>query len=144
MAKRLLIFWAIVAGGFACAQAQTVNPPGAPTGTTALPATEAQVPPQQSTPSQSQLPQTPAARLIKHRSEQRPVDRGHAHPLDERCKPPRDQLEAALQKPGNAHRLFQARLAYNAGSRLCREGHAERGMAEFQRGLSFIQENAQP
>jgi hypothetical protein len=86
----------------------------------------------------------PPARLIKRKSEPRPPERAHPRPLDERCRPPKDQLEAALQKPGNAHRLFQARLAYNAGNRLCRDGHAERGMAEFQRGLSYLQENPHP
>ncbi len=148
MAKRLLIFWAIVAGGFACAQAQAIDQTGpAGAGSTQAPAGPLSPPGSGASP-QAIVPgaaaQNPPARLIKRRSDQRPAERPHAHPLDERCKAPREELEAALQKPGNAHRLFQARLALNAGSRLCRDGHAERGMAEFQRGLSYIQENAHP
>ena len=62
------------------------------------------------------------------------------HPVDERCKPLKEQLELALQRPGNQRRLFQAKLAHNAGTRFCREGHADKGMAEFQRGLSYLQD----
>jgi len=60
--------------------------------------------------------------------------------LDDRCKPLKEQLEGALQKPGNQHRLFQAKLAHNAGTRFCREGHPDRGIAEFQRGLSYLED----
>jgi hypothetical protein len=83
--------------------------------------------------------------LIKPRAtthvETHPADHSaHQHPLDDRCRPLKDQLELALQKPGNQHRLFQARVAHNAGTRLCREGHADKGIAEMQRGLSYLQE----
>jgi hypothetical protein len=88
--------------------------------------------------------QTPPARLIKPRTEPHPVERAHPRPLDERCRPLKDQLEAELQRPGNAHRIFQARLAHNAGNRLCREGRVDRGMAEFQRGLSLLQDTSHP
>jgi hypothetical protein len=82
----------------------------------------------------------PAARLIKPRADARPVERVRPKPapLDERCRALKDQLEGALQKHPNAHRVFQARLAHNAGTRLCREGQPERGMAEFQKGLSYL------
>jgi len=82
----------------------------------------------------------PAARLIKPRPDARPVERVRPKPapLDERCRALKDQLEGALQRSANAHRVFQARLAHNAGTRLCREGQPERGMAEFQKGLSYL------
>lgn len=89
--------------------------------------------------------QMPTASLIKkHAAAPHTTDHAHAKPLDERCKPLEEQLQSALQRPGNAHRLFQARLAFNAGNRLCRVGHADRGMAEFQKGLSYLQENSHP
>lgn len=113
MAKLLLIVCALFAFGVAPAQAQTA--PDAP---------------------------PPAARLIKPRPghvETHPADRVR-HPLDDRCRPLKDQLEFELQKNNNQHRLFQARLAHNAGSRLCREGRAEKGIAELQRGLSYLQD----
>jgi len=113
MAKLLLIVCALFVCGVAPARAQTAT----------------DTPP-------------PAARLIKPRL-------GHveAHsaervrrPLDDRCRPLKDQLELALQKNGNQRRLFQAKIAHNAGTRLCREGRAEKGIAEFQRGLSYLQD----
>ncbi|MDB5393670.1 MAG: hypothetical protein JWM91_1176 [Rhodospirillales bacterium] len=113
MAKLLLIVCALVACGGAPAKAQTTP----------------DVPP-------------PAARLIKPhpgRVEARPAERIH-HPLDDRCRPLKERLEFELQKNGNQRRLFQARLAHNAGTRLCREGHAETGISELQRGLSFLQD----
>jgi hypothetical protein len=113
MAKLLLIVCALFACGVVPAQAETApdSPP-------------------------------PAARLIKPKL-------GHVdahstervrHPLDDRCRPLKDQLELALQKNGNQRRLFQAKIAHNAGNRLCREGRAEKGIAEFQRGLSYLQD----
>ena len=91
------------------------------------------------------LQTVPPARLIKPRTghaETHPVVRAHPHPrpLDARCRPLKEQLELALQKPGNSHRQFQARVARNAGTRLCREGHADKGIAEFERGLSYLQD----
>ncbi|MDB5396108.1 MAG: hypothetical protein JWM91_3614 [Rhodospirillales bacterium] len=84
----------------------------------------------------------PPARLIKPRPrhvETHPAERIR-HPLDDRCRPLKDQLELELQKNGNQRRQFQARLAHNAGTRLCREGRAEKGIAELQRGLSYLQD----
>ncbi len=86
----------------------------------------------------------PPARLIKPHpahTDAHPVERPH-HPVDDRCKPLKDQLELALQKPGNQHRLFQAKLAHNAGTRFCREGHPDKGIAEFQRGLSYLEDTS--
>ncbi len=88
--------------------------------------------------------QTPPARLIKHRGEAHAAEHAHPRPLDDRCRPLNDELETALQKQGNAHRLFQARVAHNAGNRLCRDGHPDRGIAELERGLSYLQENPHP
>ena len=165
MAKRLLIIWALVAGAVGGAEAQTIDAsgPGAPNSVKPLQVAQisgsqsapgqnpqaaqsapAQTSPAQASSAQPPAPQVPPARLIKRRTDLKPADRSHPRPLDERCRSPKDQLEAVLQKPGNAHRLFQARLAYNAGNRLCRDGHAERGMAEFQRGLSYLEENSHP
>jgi hypothetical protein len=87
-------------------------------------------------------PQQPAARLIKPKTghvDTHPAERVR-RPVDDRCRPLKDQLELALQKNGNQRRLFQAKLAHNAGTRLCREGRAEKGIAEFQRGLSYLQD----
>jgi hypothetical protein len=87
---------------------------------------------------------TPPARLIKPHpahTEAHPVERAH-RPVDDRCKPLKEQLEGALQKPGNQHRVFQAKLAHNAGTRFCREGHPDRGIAEFQRGLSYLEDTS--
>ena len=91
----------------------------------------------------------PPASLIKprpsrpageaHPVEAHPVERPR-RPLDDRCRALKDQLESELQHAGAARRAFQAKLAHNAGARLCREGHPEKGMAEFQRGLSYLQE----
>jgi hypothetical protein len=86
--------------------------------------------------------QPPNARLIKPHSDQpelRPIEPIH-RPLDERCRSLNDELELQLQKSGIQRRLFQARLAHNAGTRLCREGRAEKGIAELQRGLSYFQD----
>ena len=113
MAKLLLIVCALLAFGAAPVRAQT--PPDTP---------------------------PPAARLIKPRPghiESHSTERVR-HPLDDRCRPLKDQLELALQKNGNQRRLFQAKLAHNAGNRLCREGRAEKGIAEFERGLSYLQD----
>ena len=136
MAKLLLIVCALIAGSFAVAQAQTTQ--------TQPPATQAAVAPAQ--PSATPDPQSPpAARLIKPRpghSEAHPAAERAHHPVDDRCKPLKDELELGLQKPGNQHRLFQARLAHNAGTRFCREGHADKGIAEFQRGLSYLQDTS--
>jgi hypothetical protein len=129
MAKQLLIVCALFVYGVA-AQAQT---------TQALSQSTSAQPPITTDGAAS-----PPARLIKPhppRSDARPVERAH-HPVDERCKPLKEQLELALQKPGNQHRLFQARLAHNAGTRFCREGHPDKGMAEFQRGLSYLQDTS--
>ena len=126
MAKLLLIVCALFASGVAAAQTQvTPTPP-------------------QVQPSAPVDPQLPPARLIKPHpphTDAHPVERAR-HPLDDRCKPLKDQLESALTKPGNQHRLFQAKLAHNAGTRFCREGHPDRGMAEFQRGLSYLQDTS--
>jgi hypothetical protein len=84
----------------------------------------------------------PPARLIKPRPghvDAHPAERVR-HPLDDRCRPLKDQLELELQKNGSQRRLFQAKLAHNAGTRLCREGRAEKGIAELQRGLSYLQD----
>jgi len=141
MAKLLLIVCAIFACGLVPVYAQTTatnptSPAVAPAPTNPGAAT---------TPGEG--PSPPPARLIKPRAtthtETHPVEHtSHQHPLDDRCRPLKDQLELALQKPGNQHRLFQARVAHNAGSRLCREGHAEKGIAEMQRGLSYLQETS--
>ena len=136
MAKLLLIVCALIVGGFVSAQAQTA--PAQPQ-VVQPPATSDQP----STTPDSQPP--PAARLIKPRpnhAEAHPTTERAHHPVDDRCKPLKDQLESALQKPGNQHRLFQAKLAHNAGTRFCREGHADKGIAEFQRGLSYLQDAA--
>jgi hypothetical protein len=89
----------------------------------------------------------PPARLIRRpsrpelRPEVRPVERPRPpHPLDDRCRPLKEQLEAELQRSPAARRAFQARVASNAGSRFCREGHPERGIAEFERGLSYLRQ----
>jgi hypothetical protein len=89
-------------------------------------------------------PDPPPARLIRPRADiprQPERVRPRPAPVDDRCRALKDQLELALQKPGNPHRAFQARLAHNAGTRFCREGQAERGMAEFQKGLSYLPDN---
>jgi hypothetical protein len=112
MAKLLLIVCALLACGAGPAPAQTT--PDAP----------------------------PAARLIKPRPGQaipHPAERVH-RPVDDRCRPLKEQLEFEIQKNGSHRRLFQARVAHNAGTRLCREGRAEKGIAEFQRGLSYLQD----
>jgi hypothetical protein len=130
MAKLLLIVCAVLACGVAAAQTQATAPQAQ--GTAAQP------------PVASDGASAPPARLIKPHpahSDAHPVERPH-HPVDDRCKPLKDQLETALQKPGNQHRLFQAKLAHNAGTRFCREGHPDKGMAEFQRGLSYLQDTA--
>jgi hypothetical protein len=85
-------------------------------------------------------PPPPPARLIRPRAvypEPRPVER--PRPLDDRCRALKEQLEIELQRSGGARRAFQARVAHNAGVRLCREGHPDKGMAEFERGLSYLQ-----
>jgi hypothetical protein len=127
MAKLLLIVCALFACGVAAAQTEvTPTPP--------------QVQP--AAPADPQSP--PPARLIKPHpahTDAHPVERPH-HPVDDRCKPLKDQLETALTKPGNQHRLFQAKLAHNAGTRFCREGHPDRGIAEFQRGLSYLEDTS--
>jgi len=123
MTKALLIVCALFVCGVAAAETQT--------GQSATPGTPA-----------TDGASSPPARLIKPhpaRPETHPVERAH-RPVDDRCKPLKDQLELALQKPGNQRRVFQARLAHNAGTRFCREGHADKGMAEFQRGLSYLQD----
>jgi hypothetical protein len=142
MAKLLLIVCAIFACGLLPVYAQTPAP-GSPSSSSA-PAT-APVVPAGATTTPGDGPTPPPARLIKPRTtahtEIHPTDHSvHQHPLDDRCRPLKDQLELALQKPGNQHRLFQARVAHNAGARLCREGHADKGIAEMQRGLSYLQE----
>ena len=138
MAKLLLIVCAIFAYGLLPVYAQTAVP-GTPSSTTVQPA----APGPATLPAEG--PSPPPARLIKPRAtahvEAHPVDRTvHQHPLDDRCRPLKDELELALQKPGNQHRLFQARVANNAGTRLCRDGHPDKGIAEMQRGLSYLQE----
>lgn len=138
MAKQLLIVCALLLVGAAAAQAQS----------TQVPATQAaassQVMPAQ-LPATNDGTASPPARLIKPhppRNDAHPTERPR-RPVDDRCKPLKDQLELALQqKPGNQRRLFQARVAHNAGTRFCREGHPDKGMAEFQRGLSYLQDNA--
>ena len=127
MAKLLFIVCALLVCGVAAAQTQvTPTPP--------------QVQP--SAPADPQSP--PPARLIKPHpahTDTHPVERPH-RPVDDRCKPLKDELETALTKPGNQHRLFQAKLAHNAGTRFCREGHPDRGIAEFQRGLSYLEDTS--
>jgi hypothetical protein len=86
----------------------------------------------------------PPARLIRPRPgriEVRPFQRvpPRLFPMDERCRVLKEQLEAWLQAPANPRRVFQARVAHNAGARLCREGQPEKGMAEFEKGLSYLQ-----
>jgi hypothetical protein len=161
MAKRLLTAWAIFAGGFIIVGGDLIaaapqtgpaimptpgdngpaapHPSGHPSSMPVAPPANGQ--PSGQSPSNQSPSNQPTARLIKPRGDTHAADRPRPRPLDERCRPLKDQLEAALQKPGDAHRVFQARLAHNAGNRLCREGHADRGMAEFQRGLSYFQEN---
>ena len=127
MAKLLLIVCALFTCGVAVAQTQV-------TPTT----------PQVQPPAAADPQSPPSARLIKPHpahADAHPVERPH-HPVDDRCKPLKDELEVALQKPGNQHRVFQAKLAHNAGTRFCREGHPDRGMAEFQRGLSYLQDTS--
>jgi hypothetical protein len=128
MAKLLLIVCALIAGGVVVAQAET---------------TPTQTPAASNQPPVAPDTQSPPARLIKPRpghSETHPTAERARHPVDDRCKPLKEQLETALQKPGNQHRVFQAKLAHNAGTRFCREGSADKGIAEFQRGLSYLQE----
>jgi hypothetical protein len=136
MAKLLLIVCALFISGVAAAQTQaTQQGPTSPAAS--------QVAPAQPTATTDGAT-SPPARLIKPhppRTDPRPVERTH-RPLDERCKPLKDELELALQQPGNQHHLFQAKLAHNAGTRFCREGHADKGMAEFQRGLSYLQDTS--
>jgi hypothetical protein len=127
MAKLLLIVCALLTCGVAVAQTE-VTP----------------IAPQVQPPVAADPQSPPPARLIKPHpahTDAHPVERAH-RPVDDRCKPLKDQLEAALQKPGNQHRVFQAKLAHNAGTRFCREGHPDRGMAEFQRGLSYLQDTS--
>jgi hypothetical protein len=129
MARLLLIICAFVACVGAPVYAQNASSGSPPSGATPPAVTSADI-------------QPPPARLIKPKTthtETHLVDHPR-RPLDDRCRPLKDQLELALQKPGNQHRLFQARLAHNAGARLCREGHADKGIAELQRGLSYLQE----
>jgi len=92
-------------------------------------------------------PAPPAARLIKPRKgDLRPVERPRPRlgPIDERCRPLKQQLDGELTHSNNPHRAFQARLARNAGTRLCRDGQVEKGMAEFRKGLSYLEETHQP
>jgi hypothetical protein len=128
MAKLILIVCALFFCGVAAAQTQVAQP-------------QSQATPAQP-PAAADGASTPPARLIKPHpahTEAHPAERPR-HPVDDRCKPLKDELELALQRPGNQHRLFQAKLAHNAGTRFCREGHADKGMAEFQRGLSYLQD----
>lgn len=132
MAKLLLIVCALFICGVAAAQTQTAQQTtqAASQGTPVQP------------PATADGVSSPPARLIKPhppRGDSHPVERPR-HPVDDRCKPLKDQLELALQKPGNQRRLFQAKVAHNAGTRFCREGHPDKGMAEFQRGLSYLQD----
>jgi len=139
MAKQLLIVCALLLVGGAAAQAQI--PQGQGTQPAATQAASSQVAPAQ-LPGTADGASSPPARLIKPhppRADAHPVERPR-HPVDDRCKPLKDQLELALQKAGNQRRLFQAKVAHNAGTRFCREGHADKGMAEFQRGLSYLQD----
>jgi hypothetical protein len=86
----------------------------------------------------------PPARLIKpraNRAEPHPPEtaRRRAGPVDESCRELKQELETALrQKQPRQRRGFQAQLAHNAGTRLCREGQADKGMAEFRKGLSYF------
>jgi hypothetical protein len=126
MTKRFLIVCALFICGAAAAQTQSASQ-----------GTAAQL------PAVTDGASSPPARLIKPhpaRPEAHPVERAR-RPVDDRCKPLKEQLELALQKPGNQQRrAFQAKVAHNAGTRFCREGHADKGMAEFQRGLSYLQD----
>jgi hypothetical protein len=81
----------------------------------------------------------PAARLIRRRAEPRPAVRPHAGPVDERCRGAKQELDLALKRPASPRKTFEAQKAYNAGTRLCREGQAEKGMAKFREGLSNLQ-----
>ena len=85
----------------------------------------------------------PPARLIKPRQklEARPFVR---RPVDERCRALKQELEGELVRLGNTRKTFQARLAHNAGTRLCRDGQVEKGMAEFRKGLSYLDEIQHP
>ena len=135
MAKQLLIVCALLLIGVAAAQAQSAQTPATQA------AASSQVMPAQ-LPAGNDGTASPPARLIKPhppRTDSHPVERPH-RPVDDRCKPLKEQLELALQKPGNQRRQFQAKVAHNAGTRFCREGHADKGMAEFQRGLSYLQD----
>jgi hypothetical protein len=141
MAKQLLIVCALLLIGGAAAQAQNTRTPG--TQAPAMQAASSQGTPVQP-PGTIDGASPPPARLIKPhppRGDSHPVERPR-HPVDDRCKPMKDQLELELQKPGNQRRLFQAKLAHNAGTRFCREGHPDKGMAEFQRGLSYLQDTS--
>ena len=134
MAKLLLIVCALFICGVATAQTQTAQQVQA-TQSTSQGATS-------QPPGTTDGASSPPARLIKPhppRTETHPAERPR-HPVDERCKPLKEQLELALQRPDNQRRLFQAKVAHNAGTRFCREGHPDKGMAEFQRGLSYLQD----
>jgi hypothetical protein len=85
-------------------------------------------------------PDQPPARLIRPKADQSHPPHAHLGPLDDRCRPLKDELEAALARSGKNSRAFQARLAHNAGTRLCREGRSDKGLAELERGLSYLQD----
>jgi hypothetical protein len=86
----------------------------------------------------------PPGRLIKpraNRAEPRSPEtaRRRAGPIDESCRELKQELETAIrQQQPRQRRGFQAQLAHNAGTRLCREGQADKGMAEFRKGLSYF------
>jgi hypothetical protein len=125
MTRRLLIACGFLIVAMTPVWAQDIAPPAS------TPA------PPQTAPVQG--PPPPAARLIRRRAEPRPVVRLRAGPVDERCRGAKQELDLALKRPASPRKTFEAQKAYNAGTRLCREGQAEKGMAKFREGLSNLQ-----
>ena len=136
--RRLLLTVCVALAATPLALAQSGDP-------VAIPPT---VPAPSAAPTQASPPAPPAARLIKprqYRGELRTGERIRPRPpVDDRCRALKQELEGELARPGNPRRTFQARLAHNAGTRLCRDGQVEKGMAEFRKGLSYLEETHHP
>ncbi len=142
MARRRLIIFGILVCAIACFRAPTPGLLGAAVQIADAQAAESQA-------ADAQRPESPSAgeppaQLIRPKVDQPRPAHPHLGPVDDRCKPLKDQLEAALQKSVKSSRSFQARVAHNAGTRFCREGRADRGLAELQRGLSYLQAEPRP
>ena len=99
-------------------------------------------------PAPTEAVPVPPARLIKPRQKVEPqkleAKPAVRRPVDERCRALKQELEGELVRLGNTRKTFQARLAHNAGTRLCRDGQVEKGMAEFRKGLSYLDEIQHP